>query len=213
MARDRSLVNTVSTGLQCANPGTPELRKLQKLAEEAVKIPGVLSDDTSGLYMTLVDSYRGGKDESAATRTALAWAAYLKQELAKAANPDARMALDLQLARAARLLNKPEIAIPEVERVERELPKDYNPPRLLATLYNLSGRRDDAIRACGRALGLAYGAPKLDMYVTCGGFLEKKGDKTGARKMYRDGISFGKTLTEKSAKPSMEELQMALATL
>jgi tetratricopeptide (TPR) repeat protein len=211
MARDRSFVNTVGVGLQCAKPGTPERRELQKLAEEAVKIPGVLSDDTSSMYMILADSYRHQKDEAAATRTAEAWVEYLKQQLAKAASPDARMALDLQLTTAARFLNKPAIAIPEVERVERELPKDYNPPRLLANLYNLSGRREDAVRACEHALGLAYGPPKLNMYVTCGGFLEKKGDKTGARKLYQDGIAFGKTLPQKSAKPSMEELEKALA--
>jgi hypothetical protein len=49
------------------------------------------------------------------------------------------------------------------------------------------------------------------MYVTCGGFLEKKGDKTGARKLYQGGIAFGKTLPEKSSKPSMEEREKALA--
>lgn len=213
MARDRSFVNTVGTGLQCAKPGTPDLRKLQKLGEEAAKIPGVLSDDTSGMYMILSDSYRREKDEAAATRTAEAWVGYLKQQLAQAGSPDARIALDLQLTTAARFLNKPGLAIPEVERVERELPKDYNPPRLLANLYDLSGRREDAVRACGQALGLAYGTPKLNMFVTCGGFLEKNGDKTGARKLYQDGIAFGKTLPEKSAKPSMEELEKALAKL
>src|SRR5215469_10281812 len=57
LAHDRSFVNTVGSGLQCAKPGTPESRKLQKLAEEAVIIPGVLSDDTSGMYMILADSY------------------------------------------------------------------------------------------------------------------------------------------------------------
>ena len=213
MARDRSFVNTVAIGLQCAKPGTPESLKLQKLGEEAVKIPGVLSDDTSGMYMVLTDSYRSGKNEAAATRAAEAWVGYLKQQLAKAASPEARMALDLQLTTAARLLNKPEVAIPEVERVERELPKDYNPPRLLASLYNLSGRHEDAVRECGHALALAYGPTKLNMYITCGGFLAKNGDRTGARRLYQDGIAFGKSLPEKSAKPSMEELEKALAKL
>ena len=47
MRRDRSFVNTVYFGLDCAEPGTPELRRMETLAEEGVKVPGVLGDDTS----------------------------------------------------------------------------------------------------------------------------------------------------------------------
>src|ERR1035441_3729766 len=49
MRRDRSFVNTVYFGLDCAGPGTgtPELRRMETLAEEGVKVPGVLGDDTS----------------------------------------------------------------------------------------------------------------------------------------------------------------------
>src|SRR5215469_12372272 len=50
MTRDRSFVNTVYFGLECAKAGTAELQEMEKLADEGVKIPGVLGDDTSSLY-------------------------------------------------------------------------------------------------------------------------------------------------------------------
>src|SRR5690242_3783867 len=53
MARDRSLVNVVFFGLDCVKPGTTEAHEMEKLAEDAVKIPNVLSDDISQLYASL----------------------------------------------------------------------------------------------------------------------------------------------------------------
>ncbi len=213
MKRDRSFVNTVYFALECAKPGSPEIAEARKLAEEGVKIPGVLSDDTSQLYMTLANSYRQEKDDAAATRTAENWAGYLRGQLDKAGSPDARMALDLQLVSAANFLKKPELAVAELERAERELPDDYNPPRLLTSVLANMGRLDDASRACARTIEKAYGAPKLRAYMTCGGILERKGDKPAAKKMYEDGIAFGSTLPEKTAKPTVDALHRAITKL
>jgi tetratricopeptide (TPR) repeat protein len=211
MARDRSFVNAVYFGLDCATPGTPELRELENLAEEGVKIPGVLSDDTSQLYSSLAYLYRRDKDEAAAARVANAWVVYLRGQIAKANGPESRIALDLQLVSAANFLHAPELALLEVERAERDLPTDYNPPRLKAGLLSAMGRPDDALRACDRALALAYGAPKLRLYLLRGGILERKGDLAAAKQSYRDGIAFGSTLPESVAKPGMQALEQALA--
>jgi tetratricopeptide (TPR) repeat protein len=171
MARDRSFVNVVYFALDSAKPGTPQSHDAEKLAEVGVKIPGVLTDDTSQLYMTLADKYRAEKDEPATARTLNAWVEYLHGQLAAARGPEARMALDLQLVSAANRLGKPEIAVSELERVERELPRDYNPPRLLTGLLSRMGRLDDAYAACTRALDRAYGVPMVRLYPHCGGVL------------------------------------------
>ncbi|HLH16535.1 MAG TPA: hypothetical protein VKX45_04915 [Bryobacteraceae bacterium] len=213
MARDRSLVNVLYFGLECTKPGTPQRIALLKLAEQAVKTPGVLSDDISQLYGEIAYGYRAEKDEGATSRVATEWVAYLRRERAKAASPDARFGLDLQLASAASVLRKPEIALPEIERDERELPKDYNPPRVAASLLSQMGRLDDAVAACSRALELAYGAAKLRMYGVCGGILSRKGDKDAAKKMYQDGIAFGRTLPEDVAQPVVRSLEAALGKL
>jgi tetratricopeptide (TPR) repeat protein len=210
MARDRSFVNTVYFGLECVTDA-PDARQLQKLAEEGVRIPGVLSDDTSQLYGDLAASFRQQKDEENATRVANDWVAYLRQQIAKANGPDSRMALDLQLVSAANFLHRPELALAELERAERELPRDYNPPRVQASVLIAMGRPDDAVRACDRAIARAYGAPKLRLYLLRGGILEQKGDPAAAKQSYREGIAFGSTLPESVAKPGLQALQQALA--
>jgi len=213
MARDRSFVNVVYFGLDCAKDGTPESAAMLKLAEEAVKIPGVLSDDTSQLYGSLAYHYRAQKDEAAATRVASDWVAYLRQQLSDARSPDARLALDLQLASAAVALHTPEIALPEIERAERELPDEYMPPRTAASLLSQMGRFDDAMNACGRALARSQAVPKLRNYMLCGGILTRKGDKAAARKMYEDGVAYGRGLPAAIAKPAVDALEAAAAKL
>ncbi|HEY1340147.1 MAG TPA: hypothetical protein VGF59_21700 [Bryobacteraceae bacterium] len=213
MARDRSFVNVIYFGLDCAKAGTPDSEQMEKFAEEAVKIPGVFSDDASQLHGLLAYRYREEKKEGDADRVANDWVAYLRRQLAAAKTPEARMALDFQLVSAANVLHKPEIALPEVERAERELPNEYNPPRLAAGLLSQMGRFDDAMNACGRALKRIDGAPKLRLYMTCGGILQRKGDKDAARKMYQEGLDYGQTLPENVAKPALQSLRAAMSKL
>jgi hypothetical protein len=207
MQRDRSFVNTVYFGLECSKPGTPELKKLEELAEEGVRVPGVLGDDTSSLYQNLASIYRRDGDTAAATRTATAWLEYLQKQIAAAPNAEARLGYDLHLVAAAGMLRKPELALPEVLRTERELPDDYNPPRLAAQIYEDMGRLDDALAAGGRAIEKAYGARKVSLYVARGRLLEKKGDDVGAKQAYVDGLAYAKTLPEAVSKPLLPRLE------
>lgn len=209
MTRDRSFVNTVYFGLGCAKPGTPELREMEKLAEEGVKIPGVLGDDTSSLYQQLSSIYRRDKDETDATRVATAWLRYLQDQLAAAPTAEARMGYDLHLVSVAVFLHKPELALGEVQRAERELPGDYNPPRLAATLYRQMHRYDDALAACDRAIQKAYGAPKASLYYTKGQILAQQGDTKAAKQAYAEGIEFARTLPEPVAKSILGVLEKA----
>jgi len=213
MKRDRSFVNAVYFGLECAKPGSAEMKEMEKLAEEGVKIPGVLGDDTSGLYQQLASTYRSEKNDEAATRVATAWLEWLRRQIAKAPTPEARMNYDLHLVSAANFLHKPELAVAEVERAERELPNDYNPPRMAAGLYSQMGRLDDAIAAADRAIAKAYGPLKLRLYYMKGQYLEKKGDREAAKKTYADGIAFGRTLPDAMAKAMLGTLEKAAASV
>jgi tetratricopeptide (TPR) repeat protein len=211
MARDRSFVNTVYFGLGCSKPGSPELATMEKLAEEGVKIPNVLADDTSSLYELLAGLYRRNKDEASAVRTATAWLEYLQARIAKERSAEGRMGYDFHLVNSSMFLQKPELALPEVQRAERDLPADYNPPRLAARIYEAQGRLDDAIAAADRSLGKAYGVPKLGVYSTKGRLQEQKGDWAGARQTYTDGIAFGKSLPGESGSRSVAAMEKALA--
>jgi tetratricopeptide (TPR) repeat protein len=210
MARDRSFVNTVYFGLDCSTPGSPQLTEMEKLAEEGVQLHGVLGDDTSALYEQLANLYRRDQNEEAATRTATAWLQYLQQHIAKAPNAEGRLGYDFHLVNASLFLHKPELALPEVEQAERDLPGEYNPARLAARLYDALGRPDDAIAAADRCLRKAYGAPKLTAFATKARLQQKKGDLDGARKTYAEGIEFGKTLPDAIAEKHVAALQKAL---
>ncbi len=213
MPRDRSFVNVVYMGLDCTESGAKQVEDLTKLAEEGVKIPGVLGDDTSALHQILAAIYRREKREADATRVATAWVDYLKQQIAKAPNAEGRIGYDLHLSSAATFLHKPELALGEVERAERDLPNDYNPPRLAAGLYRQLGRDDDALAAYDRALPKAYGSIRLTLYIAKGQVLEKKGDAKSARATYTEGIAYGKSLPEATAKGGMTQLEKAMAKL
>jgi tetratricopeptide (TPR) repeat protein len=213
MTRDRSFVNTVYFGLDCAKAGTPELTAMEKLAEEGVKIPNVLGDDTSSLYQNLAAVYRRDKDEEAATRTAQSWLRYLQEQIGQAPNAESRMGYFFHLTSAASFLHRPELALSAVERAERELPSDYSPPRLAAGLYQAMGRQDDALAAYDRCLAKAYGPLKLSVYLAKGRLEEKKGDAPAARKTYTGAIAFGRSLNQASAKRLLAALEKALANL
>lgn len=210
MTRDRSFVNIVDMGLQCAEARSQEMAELRQLAAEGVKLRGVGSDDISGLYDDWAASYRKDKDEAADTRITEEWAAYLKQAIATAPTPEARMSSVLTLTIAAVRMHKPEVALPEVERAERDLPDDYNPPYRAARLYIAMGRYDDALAACDRAIAKASGLAKLRLYVMRGNVLQSKGDLEGARQTYNDGLQYGRTLPESAAAPTIKMLSEAL---
>jgi tetratricopeptide (TPR) repeat protein len=97
-----------------------------------------------------------------------------------------------------------------VEQAERDLPGEYNPPRLAARLYDALGRQDDAIAAADRCLRKAYGAPKLTAFATKARLQQKKGDLDGARKTYAEGIEFGKTLPDAIAEKHVAAMQKDL---
>jgi tetratricopeptide (TPR) repeat protein len=211
MARDRSFVNVVYFGLDCATPGTPEAHEIEKLAEVAVKTPGAFSDDISQLYGSLAFYYRQEKNETDALRVTNARIQYLELQRARTKSPDARLALDFQYVSAANFLSKPELPVANLERDERELPNDYNPPYLLAIQLNEMKRYDEALAACDRALHLAYGGGKLRAYALKGQILERKGDKAGAKKTYGEGLAFAKTLPPDTAKVARQRIEAALA--
>ena len=101
----------------------------------------------------------------------------------------------------------------EVARAGRELPNEYNPPRLAARLYQEMGKYDEAVVECDRALAKAYGVPKLSLYLTKGRLLELKKDREAARKAYDEGIGFGRTLPEGVGRPVVTALEKASAAV
>jgi hypothetical protein len=219
MARGQSFANVVSVGLSCANgsdePWAREAAgKLEPLAIEAVKLPGVLADDRAGLYDALVTAReKAGDEKGARARAEEAWK-FLLAERAAGKTPEARTMLDAWIVGVAMDLKDPARAIPLLQESEKAAPTDYNPPYRLAVLYLELKRYDDALAASGRAAALAYGPRKVRVLAQRATILEAKGDPKGARSALEQAIQYAGTLPKAQQNPRLvERLQSRLAKL
>jgi tetratricopeptide (TPR) repeat protein len=208
MARGQSFANVVSMGLSCAT-GSDEpwakaaSAKLEPLAAEAVKLPGVLADDRAGLYDALVAAReKAGDEKGARARAEEAWT-FLVAERAAGTSADSRTMLDSWIVGAAMDLHDPARAIPLLLESEKAAPTDYNPPYRLAALYMELKRTDEALAASDRALPLAYGPRKIRVLAQRATILEAKGDLPGARKALEAAISYAATLPKAQQNPRL----------
>jgi tetratricopeptide (TPR) repeat protein len=210
MPRGQSFANVVAMGLACANgAGAPWARgaaaRLEPLADEAVRLPGVLADDRAGLHEQLVLARRGAGDEEGARARAEAWWAFLVAERAAGRTPETRTMLDSWIVGAALALRDPGRAVPLLRASESAAPGDYNPPYRLALLLLEARRLDEALAASGRALALAYGPRKVRVLAQRGSILEAMGDRAGARAALREALAHAATLPEAQRNPRLVE--------
>jgi len=194
-------VNVAATGLDCALSGPEDaawragaLMQLEAAAKDAVDDDGVLDDDRSGLYATLVDARDRQHDEAGGTVVAVRWLDWLDEQARTAPGTEARAALDGYRVSAALRAGAPERALAPLQASERELPGDYNPPARLATVFRELGRYDEALAASDRALLKVYGPRKLTVLDARATILEKKGDAAGARDALTQALAYGATL-------------------
>ncbi|MCP3099696.1 thioredoxin family protein [Myxococcus sp. K15C18031901] len=208
--RSLSWANGALLGLSCAlslpedQAGGKELRAaLDAKVAEALAPPAIemAADDRSGLYEVRVQAREEEKDEAGVKALAQEWLAYLEAEAAKAPNPDARSVFDSHRMLAAMKLGAPERAVPAIEQSEKDLPRDYNPPARLATLYRLQGRLDDALAANDRALALVQGSRRLSVLSGRADIHVARKDPAAAAKTLEEAIAFAKTLPTSQVSP------------
>lgn len=201
--------NVVGWGLSCAGDVRGESEAaLRKLGEESVNDPGVLADDRSSLYESLVDAAQRANDAASAREWAEKWWTFLEEEARRAKTPAARAVYDAHRVSAAIASGKPERALPVLERSAKDNARDYNPPARMAIVLREMGRLDDALAAIDRALGLAYGPRKLRLFETKAAILEKKGDATTRAATLKAALDHAKSLP---ASPRRDEAIQKLA--
>ena len=167
LARVDDRTRVLYVGMGCAlDADTEEARTLRAwLAREAARAREE-SEDTltpaqrSSLYEVECEAHEVAGDEARMRELAEAWWRFLEQQAASAGSAEERAALDSHRVMAVALLNRPDAAVSRLERSERELPEDYNPPARLATLHLMAGRKDQALAASERALALAKDASR-----------------------------------------------------
>jgi tetratricopeptide (TPR) repeat protein len=192
-----------STGLDCALSAPEDapwraeaLAQLEAATREALHYEGLLDDDRSGLHASLVDSRDRQHDEAGGKAEALAWLNWLDDQARTAPSVEARAALDGNRVSAAERAGSPAHVLATIQRSERELPQDYNPPARLAIVLRDMGEYDAALAASDRALKLVYGPRKLTILDARATILEKKGDTKAAQDALRQAIAYASTLPE-----------------
>lgn len=219
LPRGPSFANAVALGLACTLSIEPperdaSLSALEPLAAEAVKLPGILADDRSGLYELQLAAREARRDEAGVRALAAEWLTFLEQAASAAKTPEARAAFDPHRVSAALALGDPARAIPALEQTEKDLPDDYNAPARLAVLYRELGRLDEALDAIDRALAKVYGPRKVRLLETKAGLQEKKGDRAGARSTLQLALSHAQSLPSAQRSPrTIERVEAALKRL
>lgn len=194
-------VAALTWGLSCAielpegKARTQQLDLLVSQSLKAVELPGVLPDDTSGLYEVLVQERSAAKDSEGAKVLATEWLAFLDAEAAKAKSPGERAVFDAHRVLAALESGQAAKMVEPLKLSEKELPRDYNPPARLALVYRELGQLDDALAATDRALSKCKEGPrKLRIYETRASILAKKGDEKGRVKVLNEALTYAKKL-------------------
>ena len=211
-AADR--VGALSWGLGCALE-LPEGKSKQALVDQLVRegtkalsLPGVLPDDTSGLYEALVAEREGAKDDEAAQKLAAQWLTFLEAEAGKAKSPAERAVFDSHRVAAALASKQAAKVVAPLLQSEKELPGDYNPPARLALVYRDLGQFDDGLKAIERALGKCKEGPrKLRLFSTRASLQEKKGDAVGQKRTLEEAVKYARKL------PKSQVSAQALAAL
>ena len=195
-----SFLNAIVLGLGCAdNAGEAPWRAkavaaLEPLGQQALSLDGVLADDKSGLYESLVGLREEAKDEAGKKALALQWLAFLEGEAGRAKTPAARAVFDPHRLNAAMAAGEPLRVEAALKQSEKDLPDDYNPPARLAVAYREAGRYDEALAAADRAMSRVYGPRKLRVFETRASILQKKGDVAGRKQVLTQALTYAKGL-------------------
>ncbi|WNZ64251.1 thioredoxin family protein [Myxococcus sp. MxC21-1] len=183
-------------GMGCAlDTNTEEARAVRgQFAEEANRALGAPETaltplQRSSLYELACEAREATGDEAGLRDQARTWWAFLQLQATHANGAEERAALDSHRVMATALLDQPDAAIPLLERSERELPGDYNPPARLATLYLMAGRKDEALTASKRALALARGVSRGTVLAGHARILMAHGERAHAERLLTEALS------------------------
>ncbi len=172
------------------------------------------ADDRSGAYISLLGAAGAAHDSLGAHAVALEWAAFLESQAARARTPDERAVFDPHRMSAYLELGQPERALPMLLDSEHDLPRDYNPPARLAAIYRTLKRWDEALAASDRAMALAYGPRKLNLFDVRADIFVGRGDPAGARRTLTAAIAYLQALPEEQRSAArLAALQRRLAAL
>jgi len=213
-----TLADVASTGLSCAlsaPPGTAwapaAVADLEPRVRASLNAPGLLADDRSSVFESLIEAREAAHDAAGVTELARQWWDFLAQQADRVTDPEARAAFDPHRVLAAQKLGDPGRVIPVLQATERALPGDYNAPARLAAVYLALGRLEEGLAANARARAKVYGPRAIRVMETQAGLLEKKGDLTAARQALQEALALARAMPlARRSERQIHHLQAAL---
>jgi tetratricopeptide (TPR) repeat protein len=196
-------VKVANSGLDCAlGLAKDDLERavtvsaMERAVRATLAMPaaGAAADDLSASYLTLISARKDAGDAKGAASDANAWASFLEAQAAAAKTPEQRAVFDSHRLSAYLELGQPERAIPMLQRSERDLPRDYNPPARLAVAYLKLKKLDDALAASDRALEKVTGPRRVQVLVVRSNILVEKGDASAAQSALHEAITYAESL-------------------
>ena len=191
-----------AAGLGCANSiEAPAARAeavavLEPAARGALVFPGVLSDDRSGIYESLLGARRASGDPKGVKAVAAEWLGWVEAESARATTPLARSAFDGARLTAAMALGEVPRVLPALEASARALPDQYFALAYLARAQLEAGRPREAAATAKSAAALADGPRKVNILLVEARALRAAGDLAGARGAAEEAIRHGEGLPD-----------------
>jgi tetratricopeptide (TPR) repeat protein len=190
LSRMSDRAQVLYTGGGCAlDVDAAEAGPLRALLTEetarAIQAPAdeLLPNMRSSLYESLVELRAAAGQEAEVAGLLEEWFTFLEVSAQRAKSAEERAALNPHRMIVAMMLEKPERAIPSLQRSERELPEDYNPPAQLAMLYLQAGQLDQALQASDRALAQVKGSGRGMVLANRARILIARGERAQAERM------------------------------
>jgi thioredoxin-like negative regulator of GroEL len=184
--RSSSATDFATVALSCedatARDAALEAELTREIAALTVDATAPLSaDDRSDAFRLLWELRERAGDAEGAKQAARDRLALLEDAATKAGEPAIATTFDGARLETLIFLGRASDAIPLFTGREKELPGDYNGPFRLAKALFAADRAAEALAATDRALALAYGARKGQIYGFRADVLEKLGRKAEAK--------------------------------
>jgi tetratricopeptide (TPR) repeat protein len=160
------------------------------------------ADDRSEGLRILREIHHALGDTAGARKLAERQRALLDEAWTKAPTPFAAMTYAWPQAEVYVYLGEGDKLIPVLEKLESELPNEYDPPHRLAYIYLKLGRYDEALAAANRALSRVYGPRKARVQAQVAEIHAARGDHASEIAARKAVVAIYEALPEGQKQPA-----------
>ena len=162
-------------------------------------------DDRSDAWRIVWEARERLGDHAGALEAARARLDVIDRAIATQPGPERATTFDGARMETLEFLGRPGDAANFLERREKELPDDFNPPHRLARVYFDMKRYPEALATIDRAIAKGYGARKGLMLRLKADILLAMGKKAEARAALEEQLALYRSLPEGQKRPAFEK--------